>query len=41
MDAIEGEKKKPHTIDPAKCIKCGACQQNCPFDAIELVKEEG
>ena len=41
MDAIEGEKKKPHTIDPSKCIKCGACQEGCPFDAIELVKEEG
>ena len=41
MDAIEGEKKKPHTIDPSKCIKCGACQSGCPFDAIELVKEEG
>ena len=41
MDAISGEKKKPHTIDPSKCIKCGACQDSCPFDAIELVKEEG
>ena len=41
MDAIEGEKKKPHTIDPSKCIQCGACQSGCPFDAIELVKEEG
>ena len=41
MDAIEGEKKKPHTIDPSKCIQCGACHSGCPFDAIELVKEEG
>ena len=41
MDAIEGEKKKPHTIDTEKCIRCGACQDGCPFDAIELVKEEG
>ena len=41
MDAIEGEKKKPHTIDLSKCIQCGACQSGCPFDAIELVKEEG
>ena len=40
MDAISGEKKKPHTIDTAKCIRCGACQEGCPFDAIELVKEE-
>ena len=29
MDAIEGEKKKPHTIDPSKCIKCGVCMENC------------
>ena len=41
MDAISGEKKKPHTIDTEKCIRCGACQEGCPFDAIELVKEEG
>ena len=39
MDAISGEKKKPHTIDTEKCIRCGACQDGCPFDAIELVKE--
>ena len=38
--SISGEKKKPHTIDTAKCIRCGACQDSCPVDAIELVKEE-
>ena len=41
MDAVSGEKKKPHTIDTEKCIRCGACQDGCTFDAIELVKEEG
>ena len=35
--AISGEVKKQHVIDQAKCIKCGACIDNCPFKAI--VKE--
>jgi NADH-quinone oxidoreductase subunit F len=25
VGAITGEKKKPHHINPALCIKCGAC----------------
>jgi NADP-reducing hydrogenase subunit HndC len=33
-DAITGEKKVPHKIDPEKCIKCGACYSACKFDAI-------
>ncbi|PKM60590.1 MAG: hypothetical protein CVU99_07275, partial [Firmicutes bacterium HGW-Firmicutes-4] len=33
-DAITGEKKKPYTIDTAKCIKCGACIEACPFGSI-------
>jgi len=36
-EAIEGEKKKPHAIDPAKCIKCGECVDSCRFDAVEVV----
>ena len=28
------EVKKPHTIDPAKCIKCGICYDVCKFDAV-------
>jgi NADH:ubiquinone oxidoreductase subunit F (NADH-binding)/ferredoxin len=28
--AITGELKKPHKIDQAKCIKCGACYEVCP-----------
>ena len=35
--AITGEKKKLHIIDPKKCIKCGACFEVCKEDAI-LVK---
>ncbi len=32
--AISGEKKKPHTIDPEKCIKCGACFDTCKFASV-------
>lgn len=32
--AVSGEKKQPHVIDPAVCVKCGACQERCRFDAI-------
>jgi NADH-quinone oxidoreductase subunit F len=32
--AISGEKKKPHTIDPEKCIKCGACFDVCKFASV-------
>ncbi len=34
VGAISGERKMPHRIDPAKCIKCGACAQACKFHAI-------
>ena len=32
--AISGERKKPHTIDPSKCIKCGVCSEVCRFEAV-------
>jgi NADH:ubiquinone oxidoreductase subunit F (NADH-binding)/(2Fe-2S) ferredoxin len=32
--AISGEKKKPHSIDSSKCIKCGICFNACKFEAI-------
>ena len=35
-EAISGELKKVHVIDPAKCIKCGACFEACNFDAIAI-----
>ena len=34
VGAISGEKKQTHYIDPAICIKCGACIDRCKFDAI-------
>jgi len=34
VNAIEGTVKQPHTIDPAKCIKCGTCVDLCKFGAI-------
>ena len=33
--AVSGEKKKPHEIDQAKCIKCGACFDACKFSSID------
>ncbi len=32
--AIRGEAKKPHTIDPALCIRCDQCRKVCKFGAI-------
>lgn len=34
-DAISGEVRRPHKIDPELCIKCGMCIEKCPFGAIE------
>ena len=34
VGAISGSVKNPHSIDPAKCIKCGACLEKCKFKAI-------
>lgn len=36
VNAVSGEKKKPHQIDPEKCIKCGACRESCKFNAISV-----
>ncbi|GKT34112.1 Fe-S cluster domain-containing protein, partial [Aduncisulcus paluster] len=36
VDAIEGELKGIHKVDPEKCIGCGACEKKCPKDAIEM-----
>jgi NADP-reducing hydrogenase subunit HndC len=34
VNAISGERKEVHHIDPSICIKCGACIEKCKFDAI-------
>jgi len=34
QQAIQGEPKNPHIIDPSKCIRCGVCRDACPFEAI-------
>ncbi|HPW26719.1 MAG TPA: NADH-ubiquinone oxidoreductase-F iron-sulfur binding region domain-containing protein, partial [Tenuifilaceae bacterium] len=36
VNAISGERKKPHEINTAICIKCGACIEKCKFDAISI-----
>lgn len=35
VGAISGEKKQPHAIDPATCIRCALCESACPSDAID------
>ena len=36
VDAIAGEKKKPHQLDQNKCIKCRGCYEACKFDAVVI-----
>ncbi|MFA5712943.1 MAG: NADH-quinone oxidoreductase subunit NuoF [Bacteroidales bacterium] len=35
-NAITGEKRQPHVIDPDLCIRCGACFEKCKFSAIHV-----
>jgi NADH-quinone oxidoreductase subunit F len=37
VEAIAGEKKKPHVIDAAKCTNCGTCFDVCRFGAVQKV----
>ncbi len=34
VDAISGNVKEVHVINPAVCVKCGACVEKCKFAAI-------
>jgi len=34
VNAIHGETKKPHVIDPDVCIRCGICSQVCNYSAV-------
>lgn len=35
-DAIAGERKSSHVIDPERCVRCGECYQACRFNAITV-----
>jgi NADH:ubiquinone oxidoreductase subunit F (NADH-binding)/(2Fe-2S) ferredoxin/Pyruvate/2-oxoacid:ferredoxin oxidoreductase delta subunit len=36
QECITGKRKELHTIDTAKCIKCGVCRDVCTFDAVRI-----
>ena len=37
VNCISGDVKQLHYIDPEICIKCGACVDKCPFNAIDIM----
>ena len=41
VNAISGEKQKPHTINQAKCTKCGTCLEVCPERFGAVIKLSG
>ncbi len=41
VDAITGEKKKPHLIDQELCIQCGACLSACPEVYAAVYRRSG
>ena len=36
VNAITGERRKTHVIDPDVCVRCGICMQVCNFNAIVI-----
>jgi NADH:ubiquinone oxidoreductase subunit F (NADH-binding)/(2Fe-2S) ferredoxin/Pyruvate/2-oxoacid:ferredoxin oxidoreductase delta subunit len=36
VNAISGERRQTHVIDPDVCVRCGICVQVCNFDAIVI-----
>lgn len=36
VNAISGERRQAHSIDPETCIRCGICVQVCNFNAIAV-----
>jgi len=36
VNAISGERRTTHVIDPDVCIRCGICMQVCNFNAIVI-----
>jgi len=41
VEAISGEKKKPHVIDLEICIRCGACLGACPARFAAVYRRSG
>jgi NADH:ubiquinone oxidoreductase subunit F (NADH-binding)/(2Fe-2S) ferredoxin len=37
VEAISGERRQLHVIDPQVCIRCGICQQVCNFNAVVVI----
>jgi NADH:ubiquinone oxidoreductase subunit F (NADH-binding)/(2Fe-2S) ferredoxin/Pyruvate/2-oxoacid:ferredoxin oxidoreductase delta subunit len=37
VEAISGERRQLHHIDPDTCIRCGICMQVCNFNAITVL----
>ena len=37
VNAITGERKQVHEIDPEICTRCGICASVCNFDAIDII----
>jgi NADH:ubiquinone oxidoreductase subunit F (NADH-binding) len=36
VNAISGERRQPHVIDPDVCVRCGICMQVCNFNSIVI-----
>lgn len=36
VNAISGERRQTHVIDPDVCVRCGICMQVCNFNAIVI-----
>jgi NADH:ubiquinone oxidoreductase subunit F (NADH-binding)/(2Fe-2S) ferredoxin/Pyruvate/2-oxoacid:ferredoxin oxidoreductase delta subunit len=36
VNAISGERRQTHVIDPDICIRCGICKQVCNFEAVSI-----
>ena len=41
MNAITGEKLRPHVINAALCGKCGVCKSLCKFGAVQVLSGNG
>jgi len=41
VEAISGEKKKPHIVDQEICIQCGACLGACPSRFAAVYRRSG